>query len=99
MVVHGTLTPPPLPFHPAHGGLESGMRSGGGARSPADADDRFPEGAAGGVLDGLPKVSHGASEKQRRDRINSMIDQLRVIGACLMRQRSLAVSVRRRRHC
>ena len=27
------------------------------------------------------KVSHGASEKQRRDRINSMIDQLRVIGA------------------
>lgn len=27
--------------------------------------------------DGPAKVSHGASEKQRRDRINSMIDQLR----------------------
>ena len=32
-------------------------------------------------------MSHGASEKQRRDRINSMIDQLRVIGACCARPR------------
>ncbi|KAK3238051.1 hypothetical protein CYMTET_51909 [Cymbomonas tetramitiformis] len=30
-----------------------------------------------GMGDGPTKVSHGASEKQRRDRINAMIDQLR----------------------
>ena len=29
--------------------------------------------------DNSQRVSHGASEKQRRDRINSMIDQLRVL--------------------
>jgi hypothetical protein len=57
------------------------------ARGGADATPASPDsleelgGGSAAAADGLPKVSHGASEKQRRDRINGMIDQLRVIGA------------------
>lgn len=43
--------------------------------------------------DGGNKVSHGASEKQRRDRINAMIDQLRVIGARHLRSCAHALPV------
>ena len=54
----------------------------GGTYSPG-GEERSPDGGTGGVhgSDGLPKVSHGASEKQRRDRINGMINELRAIGA------------------
>eukprot|EP00959_Pyramimonas_sp_CCMP1952_P406704 8524366-Pyramimonas_sp.AAC.1 len=43
----------------------------GGANNVADQQLKEEEPSS--------KVSHGASEKQRRDRINSMIDQLRVL--------------------
>ncbi len=53
-----------------------------GGHSPDASPEPLDGGAYGG--DGVPKVSHGASEKQRRDRINSMIDQLRLLGACAL---------------
>ncbi len=58
-------------------------RHGAGGASGEASPEAADGGGAG--ADGLPKVSHGASEKQRRDRINSMIDQLRALGACCVR--------------
>lgn len=53
-----------------------------GPEAPASLSPGGEDGDEGGwAHDGGTKVSHGALEKQRRDRINSMIDLLRVIGA------------------
>jgi hypothetical protein len=60
------------------GELEQRMGQAGG-HSPGASPEQDAGACYGG--DGVPKVSHGASEKQRRDRINSMIDQLRLLGA------------------
>lgn len=76
-------TPPGLQFRP-HSQAPYAFHSHLLAAGPDAPASLSPgeEGEEGGwAHDGGPKVSHGALEKQRRDRINSMIDQLRVIGA------------------
>ena len=61
-----------------------------GARPWVRANTATAKAAAAAEVDdpGAMRVSHGASEKQRRDRINAMIDELRVIvpsGAAVVR--------------
>ena len=72
-----------LQFQPGPTSARGRGRGGrGGGRGAAPAVDNFeaPMSASPAIEDdGSQRVSHGASEKQRRDRINAMIDELRML--------------------
>ena len=75
-----------LQFRPHDPGASTAHLLAAGDDAPATyspAGSGEEGGAAAAAYETGPKVSHGASEKQCRDRINAMIDQLRVIGAYL----------------
>ena len=65
----------------ARGGRRGGAGGRGGGKDGAGgkAGGGAPKGAKGGGGDGKPFVSHSVAEKQRRDRINTLIDELREI--------------------
>ena len=68
--------PGPMPGR----GRGRGGRGGGRGAAPAVGNLEAPMSASPAIEDdGSQRVSHGASEKQRRDRINAMIDELRTL--------------------
>uniref|UniRef100_A0A7S0IGZ0 BHLH domain-containing protein n=1 Tax=Micromonas pusilla TaxID=38833 RepID=A0A7S0IGZ0_MICPS len=68
--------PGPMPWR----GRGRGGRGGGRGGAPAVGNLEAPMSASPAIEDdGSQRVSHGASEKQRRDRINAMIDELRTL--------------------
>lgn len=77
---------PAQPAAPARGRGGTGGRGRGGVKSAQNPDAaKSPDDAnaadadAKGSKNGNAPISHGASEKQRRDRINAMIDELRTL--------------------
>ena len=72
--------PGPVLGHGRGRGGRSGGRGGGRGAAPAIGNHEALMSASPATEDdGSQRVSHGASEKQRRDRINAMIDELRML--------------------
>lgn len=75
------IAPKPTWFEPIHSGGASDKQKRGARRAGPSAPTKSPKAGPTVAIgpDGKPQISHSVVEKQRRDRINNLIDELREI--------------------